>query len=322
MGQKAFCPIFMGLLYRLLHQGYTLRNKAPKGPSRIARLMGTKPTPNYRGAHLSLDFLFPVSTDSDATRSNYVAKTATLQFFVDYLPSFFFFRIHNPGPKVLLAPLSFRQFKQNYAGLEDLELNPCLLDAPAKSLDWDTDTQSLFRYLFVEKYFVSTYAVVCLSAQHERSVSPLVYTYALLIALANFDFTEAAPQVRFINSDLSEDFISALCASQTIELIQPVRQPQPCVLPPLTEAALQARQPALGQCLAEDEYASDDSDETEEFDSTPSLTATDHVAFHRYTLAGQGLDNSLATPVRGFLNKLYNKGRTPRNKQIYRTGVF
>lgn len=45
-------------------------------------------------------------------------------------------------------------------------------------------------------------------------------------------------------------------------------------------------------------------------------------SFHRYTLSGQGLDHSLTTPVRGLLNKLYNKGRTPRNKQIYRTGVF
>lgn len=49
---------------------------------------------------------------------------------------------------------------------------------------------------------------------------------------------------------------------------------------------------------------------------------TTHAAFHRYTLSQAGINQGAVTPVRGFFNALYNKGRTPRNKQIYRTGVF
>lgn len=54
----------------------------------------------------------------------------------------------------------------------------------------------------------------------------------------------------------------------------------------------------------------------------PAEVEAAHAAFHRYTVSNAGVNQGSVTPVRGFFNALYNKGRTPRNKQIYRTGVF
>ena len=125
----------MRLLYEILHRGYKLRNKAPKGPSRLARLFGAKPLPNYSGPHLSLDFLFANTNEHQLTRSNYVARPSTLDFLANYFPGFLFFRLRNVGPKVELRPASFKVFKETYRGLEDLDTNQCPLSTMTPSVD-------------------------------------------------------------------------------------------------------------------------------------------------------------------------------------------
>ena len=123
----------MRLIYQLIHHGYKLRDKAPKVPSRFARLLGAKKVPVVPVTFNSLDFLFSNTGDDMATRSNHVAKQSTLNFFVDYLSGFFFFHSTSIQPKSQLV--TFKLFKQRYRGVSSLDTNACPLSSIQPSRD-------------------------------------------------------------------------------------------------------------------------------------------------------------------------------------------
>ena len=180
---------------------------------------------------------------------------------------------------------------------------------------------SLFQYLLIEKHFVNAYALVRTSAHYRKDITHVSLLYTLLLRIAQYDYTKHSTHIVFINPALPEDFAAAILASpKTSRVISGLtRHP---ILPTMgmSAAALAARQASLNAAFAV--YSEDESSDEGQTADPAEDAFVPQVSFHRYTLSGVGLDYSLTTPVRGFLNKLYNKGRTPRNKQIYRTGVF
>ena len=173
--------------------------------------------------------------------------------------------------------------------------------------------QRLFQYNFIITYVMSTYRLVELSAYYKKNVRHKTLLMAAFILLGASTLQPGKPITNTINPGQPGEFGRAIGTSQAMYFARQrydatVSQP---TIYPMVEPRVQHVD--LATLLSTPEPAGD---------ASPILESNFQPPFHRYTLAGQGLDHSLTTPVRGLLNKLYNKGRTPRNKQIYRTGVF
>lgn len=174
--------------------------------------------------------------------------------------------------------------------------------------------RKLFQYSFLNAHVVSTYRLVELSAQYKKNVPHRVLVAAACLILAAAKAGRPMPTFQILDPLLPGSFGRAIGKSQDIISTRNCYDTPVTRSAPPSAAWLKARQPGLAAIR----------------NPSPRVVPTDDTlvdpqqqpAFHRYTLSGQGLDHSLTTPVRGLMNKLYNKGRTPRNKQIYRTGVF
>ena len=174
--------------------------------------------------------------------------------------------------------------------------------------------RKLFHYNFINKYVMSTYRLVELSAYYKKNVPHRVLLTAAFVSLGVAKFETEQLVGHALYSDRSGEFGRTMGKSQSMYLVRQCYEEPSERMVPLSAAWLKHRRPTLATLMNTPDNTSYASDTVPTLDQQPS--------FHRYTLVGQGLDHSLATPVRGLLNKLYNKGRTPRNKQVYRTGVF
>ena len=173
--------------------------------------------------------------------------------------------------------------------------------------------QRLFQYNFTIAYVMSTYRLVELSAYHKKNVPHKVLLIAAFVLMGAAKLQPVKPIINAMKPSHPGAFGRAIGESQTMGFARQSYDAafNHAVLYPMAEPKVQSAD--LAALLSTPEHT---------FNTHPSLASSSQPPFHRYTLAGQGLDHSLTTPVRGLLNKLYNKGRTPRNKQIYRTGVF
>lgn len=304
----------MGVLYQLLHQAYKLRWSAPKTNTRLSRLFGITHPHINAGTHISMDFLYPYSTGHESLRDNYVVRLWVLHLLARFFPHFLFFKTKALAPGQIRLRVPFKAFKLRYRAIANRQPNPRLC-SPNLCVDRLTPAEhKLLMYLFISKQVVLTYRLVELSAQNKRSVSHCTLLTAIFLDLTGRVLRANWVQGRMVFPQQADQFSLHLVSSQDLGPKSNHRKPALITIAPRSTEWLAARQPGLRALM--------NAPERPTFDDNTQVDSKQHPTFHRYTLSGQGLDHSLTTPVRGLLNKLYNKGRTPRNKQIYRTGVF
>lgn len=304
----------MGILYQILHQTYKLRHMGPKTPSRIGRFFGAVPTRFHAGTHISLDFLFPYSTGHESLRNNYVIRLWVLHLLADHFTNFLFFQTTALAPGQQRLRIPFKLFKKNYRALTGLAVQPAVPGPSVFSDVCPSAMRKLFQYMFINEHVMSTYRLVELSAYHKKNVPHKTLLTAAFIALGAAKLKHAKPAAYTIDPNRPGEFGRAIGKSQVLYFSKQRSDAPRMQATPPSAAWIKARRLSLAAFANAPEHAAPTSDTL--------LDPSQQPTFHRYTLSGQGLDHSLTTPVRGLLNKLYNKGRTPRNKQIYRTGVF
>lgn len=312
----------MGIFYHWLHQIAQLRPGTFVRPKKKWTLLGRKLVGKPQPAVHSTEFLFPKIINP--TPLNFKFRALLLKFYLKFIPGFFFFKVTTPVPgkskKAIKAAkaakaakaLSFRTFKKAYRGLASLECAPLLNPEQQFVILQSQSARNLFRSRFLAIHFVSPYALLRASIRCEAPVSLTELLYVFSLKLSWFDGSTKLGRLTWVNTSYSHDFLVSLETSAPGDtFITESKKTWEAFTPEVTTRAT----PEARLLLAAQSAVAPKPVKPSELEAT-------HAAFHRYTLSNAGINQGAVIPVRGFFNALYNKGRTPRNKQIYRTGVF